>query len=131
MLQEATRVPTRTGEGARSATDHHVTESGAFTADEELAPDAAFSASFREPIDIGEGCAPNAYRLGAGTLGRRFKTCSRFTELRRPLLTSGDVVGSNLICITKYANRSWLSAFSGFSWDFGVVLSALRALHGT
>ena len=94
----------RTGEDARSVVVGQERESGAFTANEELAPDAAFSASFREPIDIGEGCAPNAYRLGAGTLGRRFKTCSLFTELRRPLLTSSDLVGSNLVCMVKYTN---------------------------
>ena len=94
----------RTEENARSVVVGRDREFGAFTANEGLAPDAAFSASFREPIDIGEGCAPNAYRMGAGTLGRRFKTCSLFTELRRPLLTSGDLVGSNLVCIVKYTN---------------------------
>ena len=104
MLQEATRVPTRTGEGARSATDHHVTESGAFTADEELALVVASCANFRGLTVTEGGCARNAYRMGAGTLIRRFRTCSQFTELRRTLLTLGDVVGSNLICITKYAN---------------------------
>ena len=104
MRREVTQAPTRTGEDARFVVVGQEIEFGAFTVSEELAQDAAFSASFREPIDIGEGCAPNAYRMGAGTLGRRFKTCSLFTELRRPLLTSGDLVGSNLVCIVKYTN---------------------------
>ena len=92
----------RTGGNVRFVVVGQEREFGAFTANEELAPDAAFSASFREPIDIGEGCVPNAYRLGAGTLGRRFKTCSLFIELRRPLLTSCDLVGSNFVRIVKY-----------------------------
>ena len=94
----------RTGENARSVVNGQDREFGAFTANEGLALAAASSVSFRELIDIGGGCARNAYRMGAGTLGRRFKTCSLFTELRRPLLTSGDVVGSNLVCIVKYTN---------------------------
>ena len=94
----------RTGENARSVVNGQDREFGAFTANEELALAAASSVSFRELIDIGEGCAPNAYRLGAGTLGRRFKTCSLFTELRRLLLTSCDLVGSNFVRIVKYTD---------------------------
>ena len=130
MRREVTQVPMRTGRNARFAVAGQEREFGAFTANEELAPDAAFSASFRELIDIGEGCAPNAYRMGAGTLGRRFKTCSLFTELRRLLLTLPELVGSNLVLIVVCTSRSRRSAFSGFSWEFGFALSVLRALHG-
>ena len=52
----------RTGENARFVVAGQEIEFGVFTASEELAQDAAFSANFREPIDMGEGCAPNAYR---------------------------------------------------------------------
>ena len=52
----------RTGENARFVIAGQEIEFGVFTASEELAQDAAFSANFREPTDIAEGCAPNAYR---------------------------------------------------------------------
>ena len=62
MRREVTQVPMRTGGNARFVIAGQETEFGVFTASEELAQDAAFSANFREPIDIGEGCVPNAYR---------------------------------------------------------------------
>ena len=62
MRREVTRVPMRTGEDARFAVAGQEVEFGVFTASEELAQGAAFSANFREPTDIAGGCAPNAYR---------------------------------------------------------------------
>ena len=46
----------RTEEGDISAIASHGKEYVVFTASEELAQDAAFSANFQELIDIGEGC---------------------------------------------------------------------------
>ena len=99
MLQEVTRVPTRTGGDARSATDDQVTESGAFIADEELAPDAVCSASFRGRTVTVEGCVSYAYLMGAGTPPRLLKTYSRFTEVRRPraTLTAVSSTGSSSV----------------------------------
>ena len=56
------QAPTLTGEGARSVADRLGTESGASTANEELAQDAAFYASFRGRIGTGEEYVPCAYR---------------------------------------------------------------------
>ena len=56
--------------------------------------------------------------------------CSLFTELRRLLLTLRELVGSSLVLRVICTSRSRPSAFSGFSWEFGVALFALRALHG-
>ena len=99
MRREVTRVPTRTGEGARSATHDRVTECGAFIADEELAQGAVCSASFRGRTVTAEGCVSYAYLLGAGTPLRLFRTYSPFTELRRlrPTLTVVSLVGSSSV----------------------------------
>ena len=62
MRREAMQAPTLTGEGARSAAVRRGTESGASTANEELAQDAAFYVSFRGRTDTGEEYVPCAYR---------------------------------------------------------------------
>ena len=51
----------RTGEDARFVVAGHGTESGVYTANEELARDAASSVNFREQTVIGGGYAPTAY----------------------------------------------------------------------
>ena len=103
-----------------------------YTANGELAQDAASSVNFREQTVIGGGYAPTAYLTGAGMLERRFRMCNLFTELHLVLLTTGgaQLVGSRLSLLAVYKSFRGRPAFSGLFWEFGFALSALRALLG-
>ena len=118
----------RTGAGARSVTADQEAEFGASIANGELDLDAAFSASSRGQTGTAEECAYSAYRQGAGTPERRFRTCSLSTELHRVLLTLPELVGSSLVLVVACVSRR-SPAFSGFSWCSCTALFALRALQ--